>query len=244
MAEVGSLWVGGNLGPVQEICLSSFVHNGHKVFLYVYDMNIKVPKGVIKKNANEILKKDKVFLFHNQYAGFSDVFRYAMISKTGLFWIDADTISFQEYFFEDKSFVFIKEDQNTIAGGILKIPKEHIIIKELLDLSFELIEKNSSSYSLEKFSWVSLGPNLVTKVVNKYDLVSHAQSAESVNVWDFAKESIKCWDPKSTKDMYLKTENAVCGTFFTGGLKMMNFDANQPLPNGSLIKYFYKKYVK
>ena len=107
MAKVSSLWLGNPLSIPHQIALSSFVYYGHEVKIYLYDMNLEVPDGVIKADANRILKEKEVFTHFGKYAAFSDLFRYAMILKTGEMWVDTDVFCFSKDFFEDAEYLFV-----------------------------------------------------------------------------------------------------------------------------------------
>jgi hypothetical protein len=75
MAEFGSLWVGRPLSKIENLCLSSFIYHGHEFNLFVYDMDMLVPKGVNKINAREVIPEDKIFKTDNSYGPFADMFR-------------------------------------------------------------------------------------------------------------------------------------------------------------------------
>jgi hypothetical protein len=240
MAKVGSLWIGDGLGFVQRLCLTSFVYYGHEVSLYVYDMDMEVPAGVIKKNAEEIVPANKIFKHHGQLAAFSDYFRYKMIEKTDLMWVDADTLCLNKDFFEDIPFVFIKESDTLIAGGILKMPSDHAMTKQINVQANSLLPRLKSSS--KSFKWAMLGPMLLTKMVNKFGLSSYAQPANLVNLLDHWSLGKTFWDPKSKDGILKGSEVAYCATFFTGSLRMQGFDTEQKLPKGSAIEYFAKKF--
>jgi len=240
MAKVGSLWIGDGLGFVQRLCLTSFVYYGHEVSLYVYDMDMKVPAGVIKKNAEEIVPANKIFKHHGQLAAFSDYFRYKMIEKTDLMWVDADTLCLNKDFFEDTPFVFIKESDTLIAGGILKMPSDHAMTKQINVQASSLLPRLKTSS--KSFKWAMLGPMLLTKMVNKFGLSSYAQPARLVNLLDHWSLGKNFWNPKNKDEIVKASEAAYCATFFTGSLRMQGFDTEQSLPKGSAIEYFAKKF--
>jgi hypothetical protein len=240
MATVGSLWVGGPLGFIQQLCLKSFVHYGHTIRLYVYDMDMEVPPGVEKHDASEIVPESKVFSYHGQLAAFSDYFRYKMIQKEDIMWVDADTLCLTENFFEEDPFVFIKESDTLIAGGILKMKSTHQITKQINEQAEALLPR--LKVKQKGFKWAMLGPLLLTKMVKRFDLSSYAQPASLVNVlshWSLGKDF---WDPSKKNDILNACEGAYCATFFTGSLRMNNFDTEQPLPKGSAIEHFAKKF--
>ena len=76
MAKFGSLWVGNPMTKIQEVSLSSFIYHGHELTLYVYDMDMKVPEGVQKAFAGDIMDESEMFLVQDTYAAFSDLFCY------------------------------------------------------------------------------------------------------------------------------------------------------------------------
>lgn len=240
MAVVGSLWVGGPLGFVQKLCLKSFIHYGHEVRLYVYDMDMEVPSGVTKYDASEIVPEDKIFKYNGQLAAFSDYFRYRMIKSQSIMWVDADTLCLSDDFFNTEDFVFIAESDTMAAGGILKIPANHVMLDKMINHSEEMLRvmKNTGNTKL----WTMMGPSLITKMVNRYDLWKHAYPAEQVNLLDHWSKSEQFWDPNKKKEILEIADKAYCGTFFTGSLRMKKFDTEQTPPKGSAIEHFAKKF--
>lgn len=237
MATVASLWVGGPLGKIQELCLASFVYYKHTTYLYVYDMNLPVPTGVIKLNANDILPESAVFYHQNQLAGFSDLFRYKMIVDTGMMWIDADTLCLGEYFFDDKDIVFINENNYTIAGGILKLPKGSGYAEYLYEAALDIAKTIN-----DNLHWTAFGPKLLDNFVKDRGLQEYAIPSSKTNVFENAREASLCWVPRHRNRMLKKMHGATCATFFNGGLTMMNFDKNS-IPDRSLMAMLYKKFI-
>lgn len=240
MALVSSLWVGGPLGYVQRLCLTSFVYYGHTVNLYVYDMNMEVPEGVNKIDASTIIPEDKIFTYHGQFAAFSDYFRYKMIQDTGSMWVDADTLCLTKDFFEDKEFVFIRESDHLIAGGILKLPQKHPMTVQLNRHTEKTIPQLKRSQMSEK--WAAVGPLLLTKLVKRFSLDEYAQPALKVNVLDHWSKGADFWDPTKTEDILKVCEDAYCGTMFTGALRGRAFDTEQLPPSGSAMEHFAKRF--
>jgi len=240
LAIVSSLWVGGPLGYVQKLCLTSFVCYGHEVNLYVYDMDMSVPSGVNKIDASTIVSQDKIFTYHGQYAGFSDYFRYRMIQQTGAMWIDADTLCLSEKFFEDEPFVFIKESDYLIAGGILKMPQHHPMTTSINKKAERLLPQLIKSQTGSK--WASLGPLLLTKLAEGFEVTEYAQPAKLVNVLDHWSKGSDFWDPSKTDEIINDCSKAYSATMFTGTLRARGFDTEQVPPAGSAIEYFSRKF--
>jgi hypothetical protein len=240
MAAVGSLWIGDGLGFIQKLCLKSFIHYGHTVYLYVYDMDMDVPDGVIKKSAEDIIPSDQIFTYHGQLAAFSDYFRYRMIKKTGLMWVDADTLCLSKEFFENTPFVFIKESNSLVAGGILKMPASHRMTEQINRIADKLVPEIMSAQ--EKAKWAELGPLLITKLVKRFGLIKYAQPAAMVNVVDHWSKSEDFWNPVKKDELIEMCDKAYCATFFTGALRMKKFNAEQKPPKGSALEHFAKKF--
>ena len=78
---VASLWIGGSLSYIEQVCLKSFVDHGHRTILYTYGEVGGVPEGVEVIDANLIFPNDN-FIRHAKSgspAVHADAFRYRMI---------------------------------------------------------------------------------------------------------------------------------------------------------------------
>ena len=119
---IQSLWIGDPLSKLEQLCIQSFLDNGHEFHLYVYTAIGNVPSGVIIKDGNEILPNQFIFRDdHGSVASFSDWFRYALLIMHGGFWVDMDMICIKPFAFSE-SFVFGLEKENlagvSVIGGI------------------------------------------------------------------------------------------------------------------------------
>ena len=250
MAKVSSLWIGSQLSLAHKIAISSFIYHGHNVKIYVYDKSIEVPNGVEKADANAIIKESLVFKHYDSYAAFSDLFRYALIAKTGETWIDTDTFSFSDSFFDDQEYVFIKESDNIYGNGILKAPRDSDFIKRLYSYSKKISNtensRNEVSINNENFwgSWTHLGPSLLTKVVKELSLDNFSIEKNIINLIDIHKESPIdfYWSPTPSEENIKRIGSAIAGTFFNSWLDQRGFDKNL-LPEGSIMELFYKKFI-
>jgi hypothetical protein len=250
MTKVSSLWLGKPLSVPHQIALSSFVYYGHEVKLYVYDMDLAVPAGVIKADANTILKEKEVFTHFGKYAAFSDLFRYAMIIKTGEMWIDTDMFCFSENFFEDTEYLFVEEATGIYCGNLLKLPKNSEIVKWLYSnakingasLAIADPEKNLKDLSWE--SWTYIGPALLTKAIKKYGLEKFAIDKRQGHLLDIHNEDPRkfFWDADFLEKTLERASKAASGSFFNSWLDQRHFNKNE-LTKGSAVELFYNKYV-
>jgi hypothetical protein len=247
MADVSSLWVGSPLSLAHKIALSSFVYYGHNIKLYVYDMTLDVPPGVIKADANEIIPESEIFYHYGKLAAFADYFRYAMITRTGDMWVDADTICLSEYFFEDKEYVFIEELPGVYAQGILKMPQTSLLCNFMHKKSSRLRFENKPPDAKRRVKdWSFLGPTLLTKAVKGYSLQSHAQPSIRVNGLELGKDSPYdlFWNPDSCGIMLDRVPGTVCMTFFNSIIDLSKMShVKNILPEGSFIWELGKKFL-
>lgn len=248
--NVSSLWIGSQLSVPHKIALSSFLHYGHKVKLYVYDQSIEVPNGVIKEDANNILSSKRIFIHHNQYAAFSDIFRYYMIKQTGEFWIDTDSFCFSEDFFEKNEYVFVEEAKDEYCGNLLKVPQNSDFINWLCESAEKkLDDKNKNGIQITDEashwkSWSFIGPGLLTEGIELFGLKEFAISREEGHLIDIRKEdpSDLFYNPERLDEFLSRIENATSGSFFNSVFKHKNIDKNI-LINGSAMDFLSKKYL-
>jgi hypothetical protein len=95
-----SLWVGPRLRWIEQMSMQSFLLNGWRYKLYVYDEPEGVPEGVELADASAILPRDAIFIegqgsgaHRGSLGAFSDLFRYALLVRRGGFWTDTDVIN-------------------------------------------------------------------------------------------------------------------------------------------------------
>lgn len=232
MADFGSLWIGNPLSKVEQTALASFIFYGHSFTLFVYDMDMLVPKGVVKKDANKIILESEIFKVQDSYGPFADMFRYTMIQKTGLTWTDTDSICLRsDWDFGD--YLFGYEEDGRLANGILRMPQDSDLVNMLIN--------NSVKYNKEKIKWSEIGPLLVTKCAKKLKLLHYAEPPSTfypIHFWQWK----KIWLKDYRKEVLLKCKDAHTLQIWNQFLNREGIDKNN-LPKGSAIEYFYNKFV-
>ena len=230
--KFGSLWVGNPMSMIQKISLASFVYHKHDIVLYVYDMNMSVPIGIKKADANEIIPESEIFLDNGSYAAFSDVFRYRMIKKTGLAWVDADTTCLSPDW-DSLGDTYACLENNTVVGGVLSLPQESPALNYLI--------KKSTQFDKTKIKWTDVGPELVDKTFRSYDLMQYVHPMEVFcgihwSQWE------KLWDPKYTKEIKLLEKTSKSISVYHSMTTRGGIDKNY-IPSKSAMEYFYNKFV-
>jgi hypothetical protein len=201
MGQFASFWYQGALTGFEYLCIKSFLDYGHEFFLYTYDDELLTPPGCVVRTAHEFFDEDAVFFYsknaEKKVSAFSNMFRYRMIYETGLCWVDTDVLCLSENF-PMPSYMFARQDSEFYNGAILRLPVGH----EAMHLAAEYCWAVR-----ESAVWGDLGPRLVTKIVDEYDLESQACPTE----WFYPvhwRNALKLLDPASEKDLTKQIENA------------------------------------
>ena len=234
MADFGSLWVGRPLSKIEQTCLASFVYYKHNITLFVYDMDLAVPKGVVKKDARAIIPEDKIFKTDNSYGPFADMFRYKMIQDTGLIWTDTDNICLSSTWrMKDYCFGMQGGGHGLIANGLIKAPKDSKLIADLVEVS--------SSFNKKKITWGEIGPQLLTAKIQEYKLQKFIQEPYvfyPINYWE--------WDQIFKKEYRNKvmreTQRSYTLQIWNQMLNREGFDNNN-FESGSAMDYFAKLFL-
>lgn len=169
-----SLWIGDRLFPQHIISINSFIQNGFEYNLYVYDDVKNVPSGVILCDANEVIPKDEIWYYNSGFnkgspSGFSNQFRFKILYEYGGLWTDTDMVLMKPYNFHDKKYTLISE---TNENGEVH-PTTSLIFSESGTSSGKIWLEAIDNISYRNKARVihgETGPDLVTYLVNKYNL--------------------------------------------------------------------------
>ena len=173
---IQTLWVGNKLSTMERLCLASFVHNGHPIELYAYEDIENIPDGVVLRDGNEILSEDLIFEYkeHKSFSGFSNYFRYKLLTEKGGWWVDTDVICLKPFEFSDP-LVFCSEEVlplgegNTHIGScVIKAPAGNILTKSAFEIC---MDKEPGD-----LVWGEIGPRLVKQMVEKFNMQNFVKS--------------------------------------------------------------------
>lgn len=157
-----SFWHGSSIGPLEKTSLLSFVQKGFETVLFSYEKIEGVPLGINVRSADEILPRDAVFENPREpgsFAGFSNIFRYHLLSKKKATWFDLDVIQYDWPENEQLSTLAgFEDDDGGVNGAILRIPQNSPL------LNYLLVE--SSSFNITNLRWGDLGPRLLSQAVS------------------------------------------------------------------------------
>lgn len=171
---IQSLWIGGELSPMERLAIASFLHHGHRFDLYVYDEVKHVPAGATLRDAGEILPRERVFRYreHDTVSGFSNYFRYRLLLERGGWWVDTDIVCLRPFDFETEH-VFASEPARegaTPASCVIRAPRG----SRAMQLAWEYCDGRDAA----TLRWGETGPRLVKEIVAACGLEELVQPAE------------------------------------------------------------------
>ncbi|MFN3938374.1 MAG: hypothetical protein ACK4KW_12450 [Gemmobacter sp.] len=137
--EVGTLWIGGALSWLEQLCLKSFVDRGQRITLFSYDPIPNVPDGVIRRDGREVLDTDDFIKYESKdsYALFADLFRLHMLAVCpGMIWVDTDVYCQRPLDHEgDHVMAFELPGQHRVNNAVLGLPADGALLRALIDFT-------------------------------------------------------------------------------------------------------------
>jgi hypothetical protein len=135
--EVGTLWIGGSLSWLEQLCLKSFVDQGQKITLFSYEPIPNVPEGVIRRDGREVLDTDNFLKYEKKdsFALFADLFRLHMIAcNPGMIWVDTDVYCHRPMVYdEDHVMGFELPGGQRVNNAVLGLPANGALLQAMLD---------------------------------------------------------------------------------------------------------------
>lgn len=149
---INMFWYGDRLPELHQMCISSFLEQGHRVDLYSYESSLEgLPVGVTLKDANDILSSDKVFRGKGgSYALFADQFRYELLHRLGGWWSDCDVYCIRPFNF-DAEYVFGFESPGRINNAVIKVPSGGPLTRQLVEKANQLAEHRDWNRTIPLF---------------------------------------------------------------------------------------------
>lgn len=196
--ELACLWIGDSLGDIEIASAKSFLNQGDSLTLYSYSPVSNVPEGVRQEDANLILRSESI-IRHKKTGSpalHSDLFRFALIQKTGAIWVDLDILALRPFNFPTQ-WVFGYESSDIVNGAVLHFPSNSETLKELLKydagyrgvpfhamkrsrrLRYQLRSILKGGLTVDLWPWGSLGPLAITHFLNRTGEIKHAYPVDA-----------------------------------------------------------------
>ena len=152
---IQGLWVGNRLGTIHNMCVESFVRNSHMYVLYTYENVDNVPDNVVIMDGNEITPEILIYKFSDSYAGFSNLFRNALLYQKGGWYVDLDIYNVKRYDFPRKN-IFSLDYYPAISDEKVEIKKRRktIIGTEYYVASNPVKSEKKDPIFLDQFKYI------------------------------------------------------------------------------------------
>lgn len=250
--KFGTLWFGNEPTLLQQISWNSYLYHGHELYIYLYDMSIKVPNGAIKKDANEIMLEKNIFLtkFDDPLCGgghqqFADLFRLHMLKKTDFIWTDSDMVCLTDTWPDPEPYLFgFFVDTPHPAKGPIRINNDILYINndEILD---DLINNFVCMPTATKGDQIKYGPVLLTDIISKNNLMHFVKEERVFHPirYSHTRDFLNPFIFEYTKDLMA---NSIAISLFNSSWLMHSLEIpkmdSTPQEN-TLIGYLTKKYI-
>ncbi|MBW7922797.1 MAG: hypothetical protein H3C51_11930 [Rubellimicrobium sp.] len=190
MVELASFWVGDPLGPIEIASIKSFLRHGDSITVFSPHA-LELPEGAKWRDANEIYPSETIIRHRKtgSAALHSDLFRYALMAKTDMIWVDLDVIALRKFDFESE-WVFGWESHSSINGAVLRLPKDSHALAALLNLQPEFrglpeymsgfrrfryhLKGLGKGLTIDRWPWGAIGPRAATHYLKKTGEISYA----------------------------------------------------------------------
>jgi hypothetical protein len=135
-SDIHTLWIGGELGPLEWLCLHSWLRLGYRVILHAYE-SISLPPGVERFDAARLLPAEKLFKHRRtgSWATFADIYRALILRNFTATWLDADIFLVRPLDLSGSN-ILAKEHGNCLThinNAVMKLAPDHPILDEILD---------------------------------------------------------------------------------------------------------------
>jgi len=193
LPRIASLWIGGRLSWLEQLCLKSFADAGHETTLYSYSHIDNVPDGVARASAEEIFPSEPMFRHARtgSPAIHADLFRLNLLRKTDQIWVDADMYCYRPFAFKSK-FVFGWEKPGLVCNAVLGLPKNSRSLTRMLKFfddeyaigpwlkpwqqrELEAERDAGRPVHMTEQNWGFTGPGAVTHFLQDTGEIEHAQ---------------------------------------------------------------------
>lgn len=134
LPKIATLWIGGRLSWLEQLCLVSFVHAGHETTLYSYAPIENTPKGVKNLPAEDIFPAEPMYKHKRtgSPAIHADLFRLHMLKTTDNIWVDADMYCWRPFDYDDPH-VFGWEKPGLVCNAVLGLPRNSRALDMMLE---------------------------------------------------------------------------------------------------------------
>jgi len=235
-----SFWFGGDLSPVEHLCLKSFLEHGHRFQLYAYEEVGNVPQGCELLDAATVVPHEQLFVYtHGDHAGtpagFACLFRYTLLDRYGGWWVDTDVLCLGPAIPEPE-YVFAMQDDDYYNVAILRAPPGGLLIRTALERAAAIVAAEGGD-----IAFGSIGPSLFTDVVRELGFAGQASERTALYPIPYWQGLSTC-DPRRREDVEQRVANSTFLHLWTGTFRGARVPKTALPPPGSYLAAAYERY--
>ncbi len=197
LPEMASLWIGGNLSWLEQLCLKSFADQGHHITLYSYSPIDNLPDGVHPGDAAEIFPAEPMYrhAVTGSPAIHADLWRLHLLKNTDKVWVDCDVLCYRPFDYEQEH-IFGWEKHNLVCNAVLGLPKNSPALSGLMSFfddqyaigpwlkphqraELEAERGAGRPVHMTQQDWGFTGPKAVSWFLKQSGEIDHAQKASA-----------------------------------------------------------------
>ncbi|MEM9471957.1 MAG: hypothetical protein AAGA00_08360 [Pseudomonadota bacterium] len=232
-----SMWTGDDLGPLERLCIASFVAHGHNFELFT-DGDFDPPAGCTLRPISDVCPDVKPFAYKSgfgagSYSAFSNVFRYTMLYRLGGWWVDTDIYCLSQSWPEAELLAGY-QNQQVVNSAVLFAAKPG---ERFFSKAMQLSRQAGSDVK-----WGEIGPNLVTRLVHDQELGSRVHVKPSPVFYPVGhREFLSLLVPGSLSLQGIRQRGSVCLHLWNEMFRFYKLDKTILAPKGSVLRECFEE---
>jgi len=230
-----SMWLGNDLGPLERLCISSFISMGHEFELFTMQ-EFEVPDGCTLRPISDVCRDVEPFAYKSgfgagSYSAFSNVFRYTLLYRLGGWWVDMDVFCLAKTW-PTASVLAGCQDEKSVNSAVLYSAKPG---EDLFKQAMELSRQAGSDVM-----WGEIGPGLVTRLVQdrEWRQLVHLEPPGTFYPVGY-REFLRLLIPGSLSLQDLREGGSVCLHLWNEMFRFYKLDKTILPPEGSVLRQCY-----
>ena len=233
MTGFATFWQ-GRLPALIYACMASFPARGAALTLYTYDAKPEAPPDVCLRDAREIctdpgLMRRYLVDGRPSLATFSDRFRYEMLSRTDLCWVDADMVALHPAA-PEAPVIWGRQAEAKgkalINNAVLRLPPGHPVLADML--------ARARAAEGEAIGWGAIGPYLLTEIAEAHGV--YAETAPPERFYAVAPDEFwRLFDPASRDAVAAAASGSQLLHLWSELLRRTAYDFDAGPPPGSYL---------
>lgn len=195
--KIAGFWFGSQLSWLEQLCIQSYLDQGHEFVLYARQDFANLPKGAELRDAEEIFWPPPFEIAdgdRHRVAVFSDIFRLKMIRDTGFLYVDLDAYCVRAFDFATP-YVFSISEVGLYPNGVIGLPQDSPALAGMIDFlttpnpiqpwkdarfitNKERRSAKGERWGIEDLSWGNSGPKTFGHFLKETGEAVHAMPTE------------------------------------------------------------------